>query len=353
VQAPLLFMQASKLYLEPLGPLVGAAAATAIKSGAALALGSDRAFTAARLFRRDGDRVAEELLSAAAIRHMADSQVQAALKGLMRPVGQFRIMGVVNVTPDSFSDGGRWMDPDVAIRHGLKLAEAGADILDVGGESTRPGAEPVAPAEEIKRISGVVRALAAAGHIVSVDTRNARTMRAALDAGATIINDVSALRHDPRALATVADAKCEVILMHSQGEPSTMHVDPQYERCCLDVFDHLEERIAACELAGIPRQRIMVDPGLGFGKRAAHSLDVLQHLCILRTLGCPVLVGASRKSMIAHIIGDHALPPEARLPGSLAAVLAALARGASIVRVHDVAETRQALMVARAIDRAE
>jgi dihydropteroate synthase len=315
-------------------------------------MGSDRAFTSARLFRREGDRVAEELLSVAALRHSVDPQLHAALEGLARPVGQFRIMGVINVTPDSFSDGGRWIASDAAIRHGLSLAEAGADILDVGGESTRPGAEPVTPAEEIKRVADVIRALAAAGHIVSVDTRHARTMRAALDAGATIINDVTALRHDPGALAIVARAKCEVILMHSQGEPRTMQVDPQYQRCCLDVFDHLEERIAACELAGIARERIMIDPGLGFGKRAAHSLDVLQHLAVLRTLGCPVLVGASRKSMIAHIVGNDTLAAEARLPGSLAAALAALARGASIVRVHDVAETRQALMVARAIDRA-
>jgi dihydropteroate synthase len=345
-------MQPAKLYLEPLGLLGGASAATAIEAGLALPFGSDRAFTTARLFRRRGEHVAEELVPAASLRHADEPELAAAVTALAHPVGQFRIMGVVNVTPDSFSDGGRWPETEAATRHGLSLAAAGADILDVGGESTRPGALPVTPDEEIGRVVEVIRALAGAGHIVSVDTRHAATMRAALDVGATIVNDVTALRHDPAALGLVAEAGCDVVLMHSQGEPRTMQVDPHYTRACLDVFDHLEERVTACELAGIPRERITLDPGLGFGKRAAHSLDVLQHLALLRTLGCPILLGASRKSMIAHVVGDDRLPSEARLPGSLAAALAGLARGASVVRVHDVAETRQALMVARAIDRA-
>ncbi|HEX2528098.1 MAG TPA: dihydropteroate synthase [Geminicoccus sp.] len=335
-----------------MGLLTGATAADAVRAGVGLPFGADRAFTAARVFRRDGERLTEELFTAATLRHPTEPQLLGALEALARPVGQFRIMGVVNVTPDSFSDGGKWLDPDAAVRHGLSLAAAGADILDVGGESTRPGADPVSPDEEVGRIVDVVRSLSVAGHIVSVDTRHAKTMKAALDAGATIVNDVTALRHDPLALALVAEAGCEVILMHSQGEPRTMQVDPHYDRACLDVFDHLEERVLACELAGIKRERITLDPGLGFAKRAVHSLDVLQHLSLFRTLGCPVLIGASRKSMIAHVVGDDALRPDARLPGSLAAALGGLARGASVVRVHDVTETRQALMVARAIDRA-
>jgi dihydropteroate synthase len=210
----------------------------------------------------------------------------------------------------------------------------------------------VPPEEEMKRVVGVIAALASAGHRVSVDTRNAATMAAALDAGAQIINDVTALRHDPAALGLAANAGCTVVLMHSQGDPRTMQVDPRYERACLDVYDHLEERVLACELAGIPRERIVLDPGVGFGKRAVHSLDVLQHLAMLRALGCAVLIGASRKSLIAYVAGDKTLATADRLPGSIAAAIAGVQRGASMVRVHDVAETRQALAMMTAVDSA-
>ncbi|WP_051329024.1 dihydropteroate synthase [Geminicoccus roseus] len=340
----------ARTYLEPLGLLHGPTAAAAIAAGCALPLGEEAAFTAGRVLRRDGEAVEERILPAAALLESADPAMAGRLARLARPAGPVRIMGVVNVTPDSFSDGGRWFGRDAAIAHGLALAAAGAAILDVGGESTRPGAEPVPPAEEIERIVEVVRALSGHGCTVSVDTRNASTMAAALDAGATIVNDVTALRHDPAAMAVVAEGGCPVVLMHSQGEPRTMQADPRYQRACLDVFDHLEERIAACAAHGIGTERIILDPGIGFGKRAGHSLDVLQHLAMLRTLGCDLLVGVSRKSLIAHVAGDRNLAPTERVPGSLAAALAGVGRGASIIRVHDVAETRQALALARAVD---
>jgi dihydropteroate synthase len=340
----------TKTYLEPLGLLSGAAASAAIATGTALPFGGDRAFGMVRTFRRDGEQVEEAIHPASMLVAEPDPLYAERLRRLARPVGPVRIMGIVNVTPDSFSDGGRWFGQDAAIAHGLALAEAGAEILDVGGESTRPGADPVPVDEEIERVVGVVRALAGHGLAVSIDSRNARTMAAALEAGARIVNDVTALRHDPDSLAVVAQAGCQVVLMHSQGDPRTMQVDPRYQRACLDVFDHLEARVQACEAAGIPRERIVLDPGVGFGKRAVHSLDVLQHLPMLRTLGCEVLVGVSRKSFIAHVAGQKDLAPVDRLPGSLAAALAGVERGASIVRVHDVAQTRQALAMARAID---
>ena len=208
---------------------------------------------------------------------------------------------------------------------------------------------PVPVDEEIERVVEVVRALARRGLTVSIDTRNAATMAAALQAGARMVNDVSALRHDPDALEVVAQAGCDIVLMHSLGDPQTMQLDPRYRRACLDVYDHLALRIAACVSSGIPRERIAVDPGIGFGKHAAHSLDVLQHLSLLRGLGCPVLVGVSRKSFIAHEAGVADLPPAERLPGSLAAALAAVQRGASVLRVHDVPETVQALRVVAAV----
>lgn len=259
-------------------------------------------------------------------------------------------MGVINVTPDSFSDGGRFLDPAAAIRQGLALAAAGAAILDVGGESTRPGAEPVSPTVEAERVLPVISALAAAGLTVSIDTRHAATMRAALAAGARIVNDVSALTHDPQALGVVAEAGCEVVLMHAQGDPRTMQLDPRYDDAPLDVYDYLEARVRACLDAGIARERILVDPGIGFGKTLEHNLQILRALAMYRGLGCRVLLGASRKSFIAKTLGDPGLPPNARLPGSLAAAIAGYRAGVDVIRCHDVAETLQALRVADAIE---
>ena len=255
-------------------------------------------------------------------------------------------MGVVNVTPDSFSDGGRFADAAGAVAHGRALAAAGADIVDVGGESTRPGAAPVPPEEEIRRIEPVVRGLAAAGLAVSIDTRRGAVMRAALAAGARIINDVTALAGDPESLAVAARSGAALVLMHMAGDPRTMQDDPRYDDAALDVLDFLESRVAACERAGVARERIAVDPGIGFGKRDAHNLALLARLALFHGTGCAVLLGASRKSFIGRLAGGD--PPE-RLGGSLAAALWAAGQGVQILRVHDVAETRQALVLQAAI----
>lgn len=257
-----------------------------------------------------------------------------------------RIMGIVNVTPDSFSDGGKFTDTDTAIAHGMKLVEEGADIVDVGGESTRPGAQPVAPDEEQRRVIPVVRALADKGLCVSIDTRHAATMGAALAAGARIVNDVTAFT-DPDALKIVAPTKAAVILMHMQGDPRTMQKAPTYAWAPGDVFDALAGRLKACRDAGIAAERIAVDPGIGFGKTETHSAQILNHLALFHGLGCPVVVGASRKRLIATF--SQCEPADARLPGSLAIALGAVEQGAQIVRVHDVKETRQALAVRRMV----
>ncbi len=251
-------------------------------------------------------------------------------------------MGILNVTPDSFSDGGRHT-PDNAIAAGLAMREAGADIVDVGGESTRPGAEPVTPLEEQARTIPVIRALARAGILVSVDTRNAATMAAALDAGAAIVNDVSALTHDPRAAALVAARGCPVVLMHMRGTPQTMVSHAVYGDVAADVAAELAMRVATAEAAGIARAAIAIDPGFGFAKHAAHSLALLRGLSGLHGLGLPILAGVSRKSFIGALTGED--DPARRLAGSLAAGLFAVARGAAILRVHDVRETVQALRV--------
>jgi dihydropteroate synthase len=266
----------------------------------------------------------------------------AGLSGAAGPTpGGPLVMGILNVTPDSFSDGGRVSGSEAAIAAGLAMRQDGADIVDVGGESTRPGAEPVSQAMEQDRVVPVIRALAAAGLVVSIDTRNAGTMRAALDAGARIVNDVSALAHDPLAAAVVAERGCPVVLMHMRGTPATMNAQAVYQDVVAEVRAELGARIAAAIQAGIRPEQIAIDPGIGFAKQAAHSQAVLRGLPALVTLGYPVLVGVSRKSFVGSIAGE----PDAgrRLGGSLAAGLFAVSRGASILRVHDVRETHQAL----------
>lgn len=273
------------------------------------------------------------------LRHLRRPRPAFAGVAMDRP----RLMGVINVTPDSFSDGGERFDPGRAIADGLAMLAAGAALLDVGGESTRPGAEPVEVEEELRRVVPVVRGLAAEGAIVSIDSRHARVMAAALDAGAAVINDVTALAGDPESLALAARAGVPVVLVHMQGEPRTMQADPRYADAALDVFDFLAERVAACEAAGIPRDRIAVDPGIGFGKTLEHNLEILDQMALYHDLGCVLLLGVSRKGFIGRLSGGA--PPKARLPGSLAAALAGVARGVQILRVHDVAETAQALAV--------
>ncbi len=260
------------------------------------------------------------------------------------PLDRPLVMGVLNVTPDSFSDGGDALAYDDALARGRALIAAGADILDIGGESTRPGASPVSPDMETARVVPVIQQLAAeAGTPLSIDTRHAPVMAAALEAGAVIVNDVTALTGDPNALALVAATEASVVLMHMQGEPGTMQDDPVYDDVVAEVRAYLAARVAACEAAGIDQARIAIDPGIGFGKNLKHNLELLAHLDHLTDLGCPLVLGVSRKSFIGRLSATQ--DPKARLPGSLAAALAGVARGARILRVHDVAETRQALAV--------
>jgi len=258
------------------------------------------------------------------------------------PTDRPAVMGILNVTPDSFSDGGRHPDPAAAAH---AMIAAGADIVDVGAESTRPGAAEVDLATERARLAGVLPALA--GVRFSIDTRKAAVMADALDAGALIINDVSALSHDPAALALVAARGCWCVLMHHQGTPETMQQAPSYDDPLLDVYDWLEGRIAAAVAAGVPRSRIIADPGIGFGKNVAHNLAILKGLPLLHGLGVPILLGASRKSLISHIAGPADV--DARLGGSLALALHGAAAGVQILRVHDVPETAQALKLFAAL----
>ena len=256
-------------------------------------------------------------------------------------------MGVVNVTPDSFSDGGDWFNPEAAIARGRALAAAGADIVDVGGESTRPGAVEVAEAEECRRILPVVAALAADAIPVSVDTRHPGVLRAALDAGASIANDVSALTADPASLGLVAETGASAVLVHMQGRPESMQDDPHYEDVVEDVFAFLAGRVEACRAAGIGPERLAVDPGYGFGKTLEHNLALLRGLERFGALGCTVAVGVSRKASLGRISGEP--DPRRRFPESLAAGLFALDRGVRLLRVHDVGETRRALAVWQAL----
>lgn len=258
-----------------------------------------------------------------------------------------RLMGIVNVTPDSFSDGGETDATAAAVDRGLAMLAEGADIIDVGGESTRPGALPVPVEAELARVVPVVRALAEAGALVSVDTRHAAVMRAAIAAGARIVNDITALQGDPEALPVVAAAAVSVVLMHMQGEPRTMQRDPHYEDAAADVHRWLTGRAAACVAAGVPAGRIALDPGIGFGKTLAHNLRIIAGLARYRALPYALLLGVSRKSFIAA--ADRSVPPKQRLGGSLAAALAGVRAGVHILRVHDVADTRQALAVHRAL----
>ena len=253
------------------------------------------------------------------------------------------VMGVVNITPDSFSDGGRFFGPEEAIAHARRLADEGADIIDIGGESTRPGAQPVSEDEELRRIIPVLQALS--DFPVSVDTRRPGVMQEALKAGASMINDVEALTA-PGALEAVAKSTCAVCLMHKKGDPATMQRDPHYDDVVGEVKSLLKQRIDAARAAGIAQERIVVDPGFGFGKTAAHNVELLRELKTLSSLEAPLLVGLSRKSTLGKITGR---PVEERLAGSLAMALLALQGGATILRVHDVKETKDVIAVWEAV----
>jgi dihydropteroate synthase len=339
-----------RTYIRPIAPLPPGTTRSAAPE-ALFVGGTVTGFAAVEIATRAGGHITRRIVTPSAARAEAPDLVAAVeaprahLAGLSldRP----RIMGIVNVTPDSFSDGGRFFDTGVAVAHALALEAEGADILDIGGESTRPGSDPLDPEDECRRVLPVISALARQSKArLSIDTRNALVMRRALDAGAHIVNDVSALQHDAESLRVVAEAGVPVILMHMQGTPKTMQLNPTYDDVALDVTDFLADRVAACTAAGIPRERVVVDPGIGFGKTLQHNLALMQALASLHALGTPVLLGASRKGFIVKLMAEIGLPPPSdRTPGSVAAALLGAQQGAQILRVHDVAATRQALAV--------
>jgi len=262
---------------------------------------------------------------------------------LARPL----VMGILNVTPDSFSDGGSYIDRDAAVTAAVRMLADGADVIDVGGESTRPGAEPVTAVQEAARVAGVIAALAEQGACVSVDTRHALVASEALSAGASIVNDVSGFT-DPEMVRVAADSDAGLVVMHMRGEPRTMQEAPAYADVVAEVAEFLSRQAVALERAGVARDRIAIDPGIGFGKTTEHNLALLRRLPELEALGFPVLVGASRKRFIGEITG--VVEPQARVAGSVAAALEAVRRGAAVVRVHDVAATVQALAMVRAVE---
>jgi dihydropteroate synthase len=256
------------------------------------------------------------------------------------------IMGVINVTPDSFSDGGLFLEADAAVEQGEELVGEGADILDVGGESTRPGSEGVSEEEELGRVLPVVERLAGAGHRVSIDTAKAGVAQAALEAGATIVNDVTAFRRSPEIARLVAERDAGCVLMHMLGDPRTMQEDPRYEDVVSEVKAFLEERLAFAVSEGVAEERVWLDPGIGFGKTVEHNVELLRRLDEIVAIGRPVVIGTSRKSFLGKLAGGRA--EGERLPGTIATNVIALERGASVFRVHDVAQVRDALAVAAA-----
>ena len=304
-------------------------------------------------------RISSDLLPVEGIESRFDEDMAtqwSALTGIRSPLqlgartvrlDQPQVMGIVNATPDSFSDGGLFADANAAAEAGADMASQGAAIIDVGGESTRPGAKPVWEGEEIERIGPIIRQLTAGGAAVSIDTRKADVMTAALEAGARLINDVSALTYDDRSANIVAAAGAPVVLIHHKGKPETMQDDPRYDDVLVEIYQWFEDRIAAAVEAGIARDKILIDPGFGFGKNVAHNLELMNGLALFHSLGCPIVVGASRKRTIGALSGE--VPSDKRLGGSIAFALKAAEQGAQIVRVHDVFETVQALRIWRGL----
>jgi dihydropteroate synthase len=349
-------------YLRPLGLYAARRDGADEVWGALRLAGGWLDFTALELIEREGGKVQRRVAGLgefferdwgrrtldAADMFEAVRAARAPLAGLAldRP----RLMGIVNVTPDSFSGDGRFAAAQAAIDHALRLEGQGAEILDIGAESTRPGSDPVSLEEELRRLMPVLEGLAGkTTALLSVDTHKAEVMRRAAAAGVDLLNDVSALTHDPEALCAAAETGLPVILMHAQGDPKTMQENPRYHDVLLDVFDYLEARIAACVAAGIPRAKIVIDPGIGFGKTLEHNLQLLNGVSLFHAIGAPVLVGASRKRFIGTL--TQVEPPHERIAGSIGAALAAAAQGVQILRVHDVAATRQALTVWEAASR--
>ncbi len=333
-----------KVYLLPLGVVSPKVAEPLLKAGKAWSLGDGRGFTLAQIHRRG------ESPALITPDDKIDQPTKQALErfAVRRGEGEkkIRVMGIINATPDSFSDGGDNLNPNRAVATAEKMLKEGANLLDIGGESTRPGASSVSQTEELERIMPVVESLAGRGAKVSVDTQKAEVMKRATAAGATVINDISALEGEG-ALEVAAESGAEVILMHKRGTPETMREKTDYRDLTAEVYDYLEGRIAACEAAGIPKIRIMIDVGIGFAKTAEQNARLLAAMPMFYGLGCPLVLGVSRKRFISALSREDA--PKQRLGGSLAAVFAANPGAGDIVRTHDVAATRQALDVFQGI----
>jgi len=348
-------MSDGRAYLRPAGLLWGSDAVEAAASGeAGLLAGGPVAFARIEMLFRQESTVSRSWHAFSDLRASHDSDIIQALDKITAArtlplgldAGRTHVMGIVNVTPDSFSDGGETADAASAIARGREQAETGANILDIGGESTRPGSEPTPEQAELDRVLPVIEALAGDGLTISCDTRRPAVMAAAVKAGAALVNDITALQHDAAGIATVRDLGVPAVIMHSQGEPRTMQRDPRYDDVALDVFDHLEARIAACAAQGLDPARLIADPGIGFGKTFSHNLELLQRMTLFHGLGVPLLVGASRKAFIGALSGER--QAARRMAGSLGAACWLAMQGVQIVRVHDVAATVQALKVLRA-----
>lgn len=339
------------IYLEPVGLLYGPVAREAIALGAALPIAgsSSIAFAAVRLWEGEPGNVKHAIVRISTMQAFDEPRVKDLLDRIAAPRAPIagvsmdspRIMGIVNVTPDSFSDGGDHFEAEAAIEHARKLAAEGADFVDIGAESTRPGSSPVAENEELRRLLPVLKGLAGLTVPLSADTRKPEIMLEAAAAGAAILNDVSALTFAPDSLSTAAKLNLPTVLMHAQGDPQTMQDNPVYKDAVIEVYDFLESRIEAAAAAGIHRDRIIADPGIGFGKTLAHNLSLLQSISIFHGLGVPLLAGTSRKGFVQEL--TNAEGPKEAVEGSVAAALDAVSQGVQIIRTHDVHATYQAL----------
>ncbi len=356
-----------QLYLQPQGLLRGCSD-SAPHTTLPLAGNGDR-FTALKIITRSNGNLQSEIVPLRELEDFLDNQsafYQEAFHSLLENLTSKReacalgekmmlywdrpiIQGVLNITPDSFSDGGSFAQFEDAMDQADRMIKSGADIIDIGGESTKPGAEPVSIEEELSRVLPAIKKLSDRNIPLSIDSRNAAVMEQAIAMGAHIINDVSALTHDAAAIEVVKKTAAPVILMHAQGTPKTMQLDPSYDNAVLDIFDYLQARIKACLEAGIEKSKIIIDPGIGFGKTLDHNFEILANLSILHGLGVPILIGASRKRFIGELSGEDIASK--RMPGSIAAGLAAIEQGAHIIRVHDVEESRQAVSIFEAIKR--
>lgn len=342
--------QGSKLYFRPLGLISGAAAELAVtEHHAAWLAGGQVAFTLVEIVDRDAEGITSVYCPYSNLSKSTDDIVRQALGRLTAPrpriaglsMDRTQIMGIVNVTPDSFSDGGLYAAAPQAVARARQLHAAGAAIIDIGGESTRPGAQTVPAGEELNRVLPVLEALSDAPFPVSIDSRKPEVLAAAVKAGVDLLNDVSALSYDPQNMEIAAKSGLPVVLMHAQGSPETMQDRPSYDHVLYEVYDYLEQRINDCIAAGIERSRIVIDPGIGFGKTRDHNLELLSGLSLFHGLGVPILIGASRKRFIGDLINQP--EPVQRMPGSIAAAMAAAAQGVQLLRCHDVQETWQAL----------